>query len=378
MKKYLLLIILAVSTLMASAQSSGGEIRRGKKPGSSTARKPQGGQRRSGTTPRRSSTSNKYLRVDGYSNDIYYNVSAEAQTYTYDVECSSDYEVSLLPTWCELVAKLPNYFLIRQDANPRSTERTDWFRVKATNGKQIDIHLIQAAGNVSVSGSGGGAGSSGYGYTGTTRTYTDVAKALPSLTKSMKEWGECKTGAIDETGSGVVIYGTNGYSFTGIPTSMSDKIKELNKNKKVIKDVALSGDSWWIIVYEKNSWYGVVPGSMKSTLEEYVGNGEEIWSVSVNSGGHFTIITDKHFHASHSSDKDVLTKAHDKYGLIYSACTTPKGLVVCCEKGCYYSNIPTNVETKIKGLSFIPKVVKFTDSGTMLITDGEKKEAHYM
>lgn len=311
--------------------------------------------------------SSKYLRVDGFSEDIHYNVKAEAATFSYDVDCSSSYEVTLLPSWCTLESKGAKQFVIRQDANNTSQERSDWFRVKAAHGAQIDIYLTQAAAN-----------SGNYGYHGTTREYTDVAKALPSITKSIKEWDECKTGAITETGAGVAIYSTNGYSYTGIPTQMADKIKELNKNNKIINDVALSGSTWWCVIYDKNIYYGVIPDKLKEKLDLYYKDGEEIMSVSINSTGDFTLVTDKHITASNDTDYQNMLKAKEKFGHIYSACTTPKGLVVCCENGCFYSNIPTNVEQKIKEVSFIPKVVKFTDSGTMLITDGEKKNHFYM
>ena len=376
MKKILTTIVFLLCVIISYAQTSGGEIKRKTKSSSTTVQKSQGGQRRSGsTTPRRNTNKAKYLRVDGYSNDIYYNVPANAEKFVYEVECSSDYSVSMLPTWCKLEEKTSSYFVINQEANPESTERQDWFRVTATHGKQIDIYLNQRAGSTP---NGGNSGISGYSYTGTTRTYTDVATALPSLTKSINDWGECKTGAITENGAGVVIYGSNGYSYTGIPTDLANKIKELNNKKIVIKDVALSGSTWWIIVYDKNSWYGVLPSNMKSALDKYTGQDEEIWSVSINSEGHYTIVTDKHFDASHSMDLGNFKTASSKYGLIYSACSTSKGLVICCQKGCYYSNIPTIVEEKIKSVSFVPKVVKFTDSGTVLITDGEKRHAFHM
>lgn len=291
-------------------------------------------------------------------------------TYTYDVECSSNYNVELLPYWCKLVSKDSNSFVINHDANPSSSERTGWFRVVASNGKSIDIHLNQAGG-VEFN-------SRGYGYMGTSREYTDVASPLSSLRNSIKKWGECKTGSLTEKGVGIVIYGTNGYSFQELPTNISSNIKEIHKDGKVIKDVALSGASWWIVVYGKNSWRGVVPDKMQSRLEEYIREGDEIKSVSINENGDFTIVTDKHFAASNDSDMEFIRKAHDKFGFVHSACTTPMGIIVCCEMGIYYGNIPKNIVERIKKLTFNPKIVKYTDSGTCLFTDGEKKNDYYM
>ena len=52
--------------------------------------------------------------------------------------------------------------------------------------------------------------------------------------------------------------------------------------------------------------------------------------------------------------------------------------MICCERGVYYKDIPTNVEEALKEQDFRPRVVKFTDSGTYLITDGVKRRSWYM
>ncbi len=375
MKRLFIMIMLAIFSLQMSAQVSGGMIKRGSSGGNSTAKKQHSTKRRQGSTFQRRSTvgtRTNYLRVDGYDTDINYNVVAEAVDYTYDVECSSDYNVVLLPHWCSLVKKTASYFVIRQIANTSTESRTSWFKVKAAYGKEIKISLTQKTNTTSGSGE--------YGYFGTTRTYTDQAIALNYLRERMGAWGECRTGAISEAGAGVAIYDANGYAcMADTPSEMKDKLKEYNEKKYTIKDVALSNSMCWVVIYGKNGWYGVVPSEMKKKLNEYNENGEEIQSVSISpDGNYYTIVTDKHIHASSDTDFKGLKLAQEKFGHIYSACTTNKGLVVCCERGCYYSNIPTNVEKKIKELSFKPKVVKFTDSGTFLITDGEKNYSCYM
>ena len=70
--------------------------------------------------------------------------------------------------------------------------------------------------------------------------------------------------------------------------------------------------------------------------------------------------------------------AKDKYGYIYSACTTEEGVIFCCERGVYYSNIPTILENKLKSLSWKPKIIKFTDYGTFIVTDGENTYTYQM
>ncbi len=53
-------------------------------------------------------------------------------------------------------------------------------------------------------------------------------------------------------------------------------------------------------------------------------------------------------------------------------------MIACCANGVYYQNVPSNVIDKIKSLSYIPKVVKFTDDGLYLITDGKSAYTYFL
>ena len=43
-------------------------------------------------------------------------------------------------------------------------------------------------------------------------------------------------------------------------------------------------------------------------------------------------------------------------------------MVVICQNGIFYSNIPTNLEFKMKSISFKLDKITFIDSGTYLLT----------
>ena len=73
-----------------------------------------------------------------------------------------------------------------------------------------------------------------------------------------------------------------------------------------------------------------------------------------------------------------LKKATEKYGHVKYACVTNKGLIVVCERGIFYSNIPTNLEVALKSITFRPDKVVFTDSGTYLITNESESCSYYM
>lgn len=57
------------------------------------------------------------------------------------------------------------------------------------------------------------------------------------------------------------------------------------------------------------------------------------------------------------------------YGHIKYACVTNRAIVIICQNGICYSSIPTNLEVKLKSISFKPDKIAFTDSGNCLITN---------
>ncbi len=224
-------------------------------------------------------------------------------------------------------------------------------------------------------------GTSGFEFYGTTRSYTDEAKALSYITTTIKEWGDdgCRTGAISEDERGVAIYGKNGYCYTGAcPEGLKKAIKEYNEKEYRISDVTVTDSGWWCVVWNDNGYRGHMPDKMSEMMKQYNNDGETIYSVSICENGNFVIVTDKHWYASHETDNANLQRAYDKFGTIRSCSVTNKGFVACCDRGVYYKDIPTNVETALKEQDFRPKVVKFTDSGTYLITDGDKQRSWYM
>ena len=52
-------------------------------------------------------------------------------------------------------------------------------------------------------------------------------------------------------------------------------------------------------------------------------------------------------------------------------------MIACCKNGVYNKNIPYNLAEALKKLTFKPKVIKFTDNGLYLITDGESQNYYF-
>ena len=218
-----------------------------------------------------------------------------------------------------------------------------------------------------------------FGFYGTSRSYPNSATGLKYLRDDVSEKGGFRTGALSVNGKGVIIRGNNGYAYTGIPTNLADKIKSLNKDDSKIEDIFMSPNGeYYGVIYDSYGYFAHTLQSMLDKLKEYNTNKEDIISVSVNNNGDFIIITNKHLYASNTNDYNAMIAAKEKYGYIYSACTTEEGVIFCCERGVYYSNIPTILETKLKSLSWRPKIIKFTDYGTFIITNGESTYTYQM
>ncbi len=228
-----------------------------------------------------------------------------------------------------------------------------------------------------------------FSYSGNTIEYSDNAKALTTLTEAITKWGKCKTGTITEKGTGVAIYGSNGWQTMGMYSEaekeLANKLDDINENRYTILDVCMTSDNRWCIVYSKQeghtsaSWYNA-PNGAGDKIKQFLADGDMLRSVSFTDKD-YVIITDKHYTASNDWDKERLDKAHELYGSILSVCTTSKGIVVVCQRGVYYDRIPEKVAYKIR--SFIEKYgaiqfVKFTDSGTCLITSKDESYMYYM
>lgn len=215
--------------------------------------------------------------------------------------------------------------------------------------------------------------------------YEDNAKALKSLKDAITDWGGVRTGDIAEDGAGVVIYKNNGYSYTGFGdtyATMKDKIKQYNNDKERMSDVTFNTKGHYAIIRGKNG-YGThgLPSAFLDKLKELSDNGEEIVSVTLDESDNWAYVSDKHFGASNTGDHKIMEAASEKFGYIYSVCITTKGIVVCCENGVYFKNVPSKVVERIEALldkGYHPKVVKFTDSGTCLVTDGDNQYTYFM
>jgi len=215
--------------------------------------------------------------------------------------------------------------------------------------------------------------------------WDDSAVGLSSLKESIKGWGGVRTGAILSDGTGIVINGSNGYSYTGMGDmykTLKDKIIQYNKDKERISDVTFNNKGHYAII--RNDYgYGTegLPSDFLNMLKSRNEDKDKILSVSLDNSDNWAYVTDKYYNASNTRDYDMMKEASNKFGRILGVCITTKGIIVVCANGAYFKGIPSKVVERLREFlkdGHIPQVVKFTDKGTCLITDGDSSYNYYM
>lgn len=199
------------------------------------------------------------------------------------------------------------------------------------------------------------------------------------LLERLKEEKRAKTGALSSVGKGMFVYGTNGYYQSYIPREFSDTLSAVNNRGKTIIDVAMSNNmKYYCVVYDKNKYFTNGPVAFKNTLKEYSDANEEFLSVSVNDAGEFAVVTNKHYYCSNPSTRNFAEQIQKNHGYIYSINISNKGVAICTADGVYFEKLPPEVyHAMTRALDFSNpfniKVVKFTDAGTCLVTDGKSQ-----
>lgn len=165
----------------------------------------------------------------------------------------------------------------------------------------------------------------------------------------IRQWGECRNVAITKTNGDLALYGTNGYASTGLPTGLTNAIKELRNDNEYIDDVQLTERGRWLILFGNNGvQWSDIPYSLERRLREYNSNGEVITSVTFNDNNEWVIVTTEHISASSDAIQQWIKRGMDEYGNVQTACITDDGLIVVFDGGyTFLGNIPSDLRSAL-------------------------------
>lgn len=215
-----------------------------------------------------------------------------------------------------------------------------------------------------------------------TQNYIPTADAtyMSKIKESIKKYAQCRTGAITKSGPGVEIWGTNGYSTNEYCNKdLVEILRDCNKHKYTINDVAITESGGYLVVFEDNrtAYFGIGSEAMVNWLIKYRNDKKKITSVAFTDEGRWAIVTETSYIADEYT-LDVMDEARAKYGYINSVSLSGNSVVVCCDGGVYYKNAPKKLIERLNIVNFLPKVIKFTDNGLLLITDGDKQFDYFL
>jgi hypothetical protein len=224
--------------------------------------------------------------------------------------------------------------------------------------------------------------STAFSFEGTVNfVYPPTSSHMKFLKENIKEKGACRTGSITATGPGVSIFGSNGYAYTSTtPDDLKNLIISLHDRQSKIIDVNITEAGGYVVIYDDYgfSLRGNCPQSFTDKLHYYNNMKEPIMSACFNDKGNWVIVTKGKFAYSDNYIRDFLLKAESMYGELLSVFISNNGIVACCTYGVLYQNVPSNLVDKLHTINFIPRVIKFTDNGLMLLTDGSSEYDYFM
>ena len=220
--------------------------------------------------------------------------------------------------------------------------------------------------------------SSGYMLYGRVKSeFVDNAEAQKTIRERLSKCDNAKTACLTDH-AGIFVFGGNGYSSNGLSNDITEALHYCNKNKHTINDIAVTDVGWWCLIYDGNKYKGNLPAACKKSLDKYLSDGEKILSVSISENGNYALVTDKHYEASNDIDQRMLKNAVERFGHISAVSITNAGIIVTCQRGAYFWDVPHNIIELLQKQEGTPTVVRFTDSGTYVALNGSGFRAWHM
>lgn len=189
--------------------------------------------------------------------------------------------------------------------------------------------------------------------------------SMDGIRRSVSDWGALRGCALGESRGAIAWCQDNAYSYVNLDNKIGSMIKEIHDAGQSIDYVSLADNGNYVIVGNNGSrWYALGPQAFYDALNDVMNNGG-IKSASIDIFNHYFVLGKN---GSIRTDVDAWRNFYNRekarLGEGRSAWTNGNVLIVCFDRGVsYWGYIPSNVDSKLKELTFVPDMVQVGKCG---------------
>ena len=195
-----------------------------------------------------------------------------------------------------------------------------------------------------------------------------------ALRNAIQRWGGCKNVAITKTNGDVALNGRNTYVVSAVPQGLSDELRQLKRQNKLIDDVTLTESGKWVVLYDTNdaTWTNNAPSGLVDKINEFHNNGYVVRSITFNDRGEWAIVSDEYYSSSSNDLQTWLRGGCENYGKLWSVAITDDGAVAVYDRGFRYrGNVPEGMKQALRETSYDVYRLKFAGTSWFFAdTDG--------
>lgn len=207
-----------------------------------------------------------------------------------------------------------------------------------------------------------------------------AASRLSYIRDTISEWGACRTAALTTSGIGIAVVDDNVCAVTQAPESLVKTLRSIYDAEERISDLHVTEQGKWVVITGRNGWSADgAPEAMIADLRRANETDALIRSACFDDSGRYVIVTNKTvFHNLGDTFVNLRSKAEESWGELLSVSFSAQGMTLCCASGVLYHSVPATLAAALRELTWLPRVIKFTDDGDYIITDGHTACKRYL
>ena len=147
------------------------------------------------------------------------------------------------------------------------------------------------------------------------------------ILNSMRQWNQCRSVALTQTQGNIAIYGRDGYSSMGVPSSLVDRLRQAINAREQIEDIHIAESGGWLLFTLNTVYWDGIDSNLDNKLREISRNNEKVITATFNTRGEWILITDKTYSSSSSDIQNWLTQGYNERGGIISVSITDDGVI---------------------------------------------------